>query len=699
MRPAGAGLRSLPAETPRPGPELLYRDAPRAPQLENTGSWKAKPIMVSGASAYRAGEFLYQDYLYDESSLEYPAQPEVYADNAADLVEVRVKLLAHSFALRLTYNTMLDPGISATTIALGSSTGALAMPHDAGASMPAELFVTVHGCTGDIVAAKDGQTLATKPAVKVDLTRRQVEVQVPYTTFDPRGKTDVRIGAATGLWDAAAGKYQRPDSSKPAFFNVAFRYDEPMTQTDTFGLSTGLWNNTRQNAALNTGDLSPFAASVDFTKLANNVNDDMPDQAQGVPQSGKFNRIYASYFETAQGRGNFPSNLLSGGTEFPAYQPCHAPECAPPLAGQLQPYSVYIPPTAQPAAGWGTTFFHHGTTENHNSFIERASRFADLASGSIAIGTEARGPDIWEYEQAAADLYEVWADIARTYKLDPERSTLSGVSLGGHATWKHAVQFPDLWAAVAPHIGPTAPQGMYLGPLTPPASGEGSLIYPLLPSLRHVPVAYWVGQQDELVPWTGTAPSAEKLNDLGYRHQYRAFAGDHLTTGGLLASYDDEGNYLAKRTVERTPAHVTYVYNDFMDQPEYGLNSDHAYWISAITLRDTTGPAPRGTIDAFTKGLGKGDAPVGPTQLTAGAPASLLAVPLPYIGHDLAWGTVPTTPKQDTLTVTTTNINSLTINPARAGLSCNPTIALKSDGPVSITLTGCAKTVTVTPTP
>src|SRR5690349_18094413 len=51
---------------PRPGPDLLYAPAADAPQLENTGVWKAEPILVSGAEAYRDGEFLYQDFLYDD---------------------------------------------------------------------------------------------------------------------------------------------------------------------------------------------------------------------------------------------------------------------------------------------------------------------------------------------------------------------------------------------------------------------------------------------------------------------------------------------------------------------------------------------------------------------------------------------------------------------------------------------------------
>src|ERR1700680_208007 len=69
--PAGGGASSLPPRqgtAPRPGPAALYEPLAHAPQLENApGSvWRAPPILVSGASAYRTGDFLYQGYLYDD---------------------------------------------------------------------------------------------------------------------------------------------------------------------------------------------------------------------------------------------------------------------------------------------------------------------------------------------------------------------------------------------------------------------------------------------------------------------------------------------------------------------------------------------------------------------------------------------------------------------------------------------------------
>src|SRR4051794_5599745 len=187
-KPASNAQSLPPAGT---GPDILHSALPTSPQLENTGTWKASPILISGATAYRDGEFLYQDFLYDDRALTYPDEPQRLARNAADFVEVRLKPLKTATAIRITLNSMLDPNAAAVTIGLGSGTQAQPMPHDAGAKMPADVFVTAHGCSGDVVRGGDGAPLA-PPTVTTDLKRRQLQIEVPYRAFDPRRRT-VRV--------------------------------------------------------------------------------------------------------------------------------------------------------------------------------------------------------------------------------------------------------------------------------------------------------------------------------------------------------------------------------------------------------------------------------------------------------------------------------------------------------------------------
>ena len=61
-----------------------------------------------------------------------------------------------------------------------------------------------------------------------------------------------------------------------------------------------------------------------------------------------------------------------------------------------------------------------------------------------------RGPDGWYYDLAGADTFEVWADVARHYPLDPDVTSIAGYSMGGYGTYKFATSFPDLFARGQP---------------------------------------------------------------------------------------------------------------------------------------------------------------------------------------------------------------------------------------------------------
>ena len=63
---ASAGPLPSVSSGARPGPDVLYAGPAAAPQLENASPWSAPPILVSGAAAYSRGEYLYQDYIYDD---------------------------------------------------------------------------------------------------------------------------------------------------------------------------------------------------------------------------------------------------------------------------------------------------------------------------------------------------------------------------------------------------------------------------------------------------------------------------------------------------------------------------------------------------------------------------------------------------------------------------------------------------------
>jgi hypothetical protein len=64
-----------------------------------------------------------------------------------------------------------------------------------------------------------------------------------------------------------------------------------------------------------------------------------------------------------------------------------------------------------------------------------------------------------------------------------------------------------------------------------------------------------------------------------------------------------------------------------------------------------------------------------------------------YVSRSQQWGPFGKAPKSDVLQLTLTNLTSVTVDMARAGLTCGAKLAVKTDGPVAVTLGGCGKTL------
>jgi predicted esterase len=516
--------------------------------------------------------------------------------------------------------------------------------------------------------------------VTVDTTRHQFEVRVSHRQWNPAGAV-VRMALGVGLWDKTNGRYLLPQSSAsatapggsggaaspPAFFNVAFRSNaqEPMpTVTDPAGIAMHpqWWREEAQAMALASGDITEFAAAVDFTKLASGVDDE-----SGVPQTGPFDRVLASHFQTGPGVDYsvncFPT-ALNGGTG-----------CKGQYQGNLQPYAVYVPPSPAPKR-YGLTLQLHSLGTNYNQYLgsRNQSQFALRKTGSISITPESRGPDGFNDSYAGADVFEVWADVAARYPLDPDWTVITGYSMGGMGAFKLAEQFPDLFAKAQPTVGYSASTS---------ATTDG-----LIASLRNIPFLMWNMATDELVPESSYLPSAEALDRHGYRYELDVYSpGDHLTLA-VNDQYAPAAAFLGNTSVRPNPAHVTYVVDPALDYPSLGFVADHAYWLSGIRERDTT--QATGTIDVFSHGFGTGDAAPSATQSGSGTLSGGTFPAIGYASTYKTWAPAPSIPVADVLDINATNVSAVTVYPARAHVDCNATLNVTTDGPLTVTLAGCA---------
>ena len=707
----------------RPGPDILYRPplAPsQVPQLQNTGVWHASPILVSGASAYRGGEYLWQDWLYDDHGARVATDPNdpktrgnlfskpygtytypsnrAYADNAADFVEVRLRRVPGATAFRVTLNTLKDPTLIAFSFALGN--GVLApFPYGANVTSPASRFLTVHpsGSTlvGDVRQPLTNALLGSAP-VTVDRGRRQIEVRVPDSLWSPSGVQ--RIAGGVGLWDKAGGHYLIPqgssDASHPgggssasaAFFNVAFRGNsqEPFPNDPNGSGAGGLagtqtnpswWRDHRQGQDLAAGNINDFHANVDFGKLAAGRTDN-----GGIPTVGSFDRILASHFPVAQG-ADWSVNCLN------AADPNVCPEA---MQGQLQPYAIYVPPKPRPAAGYGMTLLLHSLSAPYNQFqnTRNESQFGNRGPGSIVITPAARGPDSLYFGLGAVDVFEAWADVASHYQLDPAWTVITGYSMGGFGTFKLAEAFPDLFARAQPTVGYDAQH--------------------LIESLRNIPYKMWNAAADELVPAYLYTQTAQDFDSKGFRYELDVFSGEHLTLAAH-DQFDQAASFLGTYKVNRNPAHVSFAEDPAFDLTRYGFTADHAYWLSRIHLRNLHGtnrveiggplsPAtqrsdPKGVIDVFSHGFGSGDPKPRATSRGGGSLPGGKFGTLAYTRQSKSWGRAPRIRRRNLLDVRATNVRTVTISPHRARVRCNVRLNVSTDGPLTLRFAGCRRVV------
>lgn len=409
-------------------------------------------------------------------------------------------------------------------------------------------------------------------------------------------------------------------------------------------------------------------------------DDELTDTATGAPSTGWSNRIFATRFEKGQGR------ILTGNRD----NACSvARPCDPTYPGQLQPYSIYVPTKKPPESGYGLTLDLHHNGGSHNSYSGTASvtptrqiGLGERSTGSLVVSPLGRSNDSWYYGLGLADVFEVWADVRRHYKVDMSYVALTGNSMGGYGTFKIGAMFPDMFAAIAPAIAcPSAGVAMRSPTVFP--GGADSALVTKLDSLRQVPVFASVGDADTLCSYTnGQRAMGDRLNALGYEYEFRVYNGmGHV----FQPSYQDHADYLGSRKLVVDPSRVTYVRDVHSDEADLGVVADHVYWVSGITVRDPK-VSPRGTLDIVTHGRPQADRGVAPLVTSTG---QLTANFNPFTAERRERTAAVSQTPTNQVDIKATNIGALVIDGTRAGIDCNATFDVTSDGPLSVRVAGC----------
>ena len=687
-----ASLSTQGSSSPPPGPEVLYDSPGSAPQLENKGLWDAEPLMVCGSEAYVQGEYIYQDYIYDDygantddvdrrdnpepsptennpmtGDLVYPTDSETYRHNAADLLEFRTTTSPNGIKYRITLNTMVDPDTVGIAIGINktgdTSTGTDDWGYSIGNLGPLGLdHILVAWGSG---AELDNEALDPEN-YKFDTKRNQIEITLP---LDPEDQT-WRHYLGVGLFDPECNAFKEiqnqpdkcnpggaNDTNPPPFFNIGFRFNEPFgsphpdpgtaekqineaenSQGQGF-IGHGNLRDHKQAKALESKDISEIYSDINFGKLRSGTTE------KRTPETGLINRLYVSRYDIGEGVDSSSDTLLN----------------------RIQPYTVYIPNDYDMSTETPLSIHLHSLGSTYMEYAVRAPniyRHLGENRGAVVLSPEARGPSGYYTDEAELDIFEAWADVSEHYNVDFNQVTLSGYSMGGFGTFRLASLYPDLFAKIFTVAGTAS--DFYSG-----------VSEDLLVNLRHLPVLMWNGSNDELVPLPAYLSTAQKLNDLGYRHELDIFPGfDHFTFG-FLDEWGRAGNFLNDSTVTRSPSRISYRIISEYDNSELNLKHDKAYWVSDIEIKTDEA---QGFVDIKSNAKNKAS-PVRESYKGGGTD------PAPHTKQGINWRSAINSPNpKNGLEMNLEKIVSATIWLEDAGLDPSKPISLSVDSTSSVTL-------------
>ncbi|MCA9072548.1 MAG: hypothetical protein KDA84_26675, partial [Planctomycetaceae bacterium] len=128
------------------------------------------------------------------------------------------------------------------------------------------------------------------------------------------------------------------------------------------------------------------------------------------------------------------------------------------LDGSVQPYGLIIPESYRPeiVQPWRLDIWFHGRGEtlSENNFLQqRLNQKGYYApKDTIVLHPYGRYSNAFKFA-GEVDVLEALADVKKNYRIDEDRVSVRGFSMGGAACWQFAVHYPGQWFAANPGAG------------------------------------------------------------------------------------------------------------------------------------------------------------------------------------------------------------------------------------------------------
>jgi len=202
------------------------------------------------------------------------------------------------------------------------------------------------------------------------------------------------------------------------------------------------------------------------------------------------------------------------------------------VAGERVRYQVYVPAGPAPEGGWPVILFLHGSGERGRD---------GLLPTEVGIGTAIRRDrsrfpclvvfpqcfpgERWfgEMEKAALEALD---RTLEGFPSDPDRVSVTGISMGGAGAWYLAARHPSRFRAVAPvcaRVGP--PPGERIPPEAEELIGPEDRYASIARRIGCTPVWVFHGDADPVVPVEESRKMVEALGEAGCPARYTEYPG------------------------------------------------------------------------------------------------------------------------------------------------------------------------------
>ncbi len=127
------------------------------------------------------------------------------------------------------------------------------------------------------------------------------------------------------------------------------------------------------------------------------------------------------------------------------------------IDGSVQPYGLVVPVTYDPKAPvFRLDIWYHGRGEDLSEMKFIAGRQGSLGEfappNAFVLHPYGRYCNANKFA-GEVDTFEALDNVKKHYKIDENRISVRGFSMGGASVWQFATHFPSLWCAAAPGAG------------------------------------------------------------------------------------------------------------------------------------------------------------------------------------------------------------------------------------------------------